>query len=633
MIGSSHFVKDRIEVDMTIGGNDWNLVEAKVTLSRNLVPNFVRIKKMAPAEGTTFERVEDLIGKGFELSIDTELESYRDAPGTYNSTLFKGNVANISSLGTGVYEAVIYDPSQQVLNQTENGGSVMNQEVKLTNPVVDYTTLSKAEKRYATDASETKFKPKGVVFRSSEALNKALKEVDLKGANDTEDVDIQLSKKGKVIGGPRGQFRGAIDNFVKFDSTKVTVEEILQKVANRTKSFWWFDRTGTFIFGVPDANIYYPELITDNSAGITTPPYQSIKVIGSDIASSNGYVQGELNPDEEVVVGGNITLSGSEPQLDSEKLQYGGSGTILHNPTFVYRNQEIITKAQAVNTLEKLAQDLGEQYANGKLTTVGFPEPSLFDVLVLPHANKDLQGVGNYNPRLPMGGSIFSVYKVEHMINPSDGFISRFHVAGTTAPASVKVSQSDFVQNPGVSDTIEEKGTEFEPPEEPQTAEELKKKAGTNAIEKIKNSDIKDKALEELRANANLGVNASFDQESFGSEFREESVEIASENGLLEESEEEQDTGTATTRSEQSSEEEDSEDFAGSDVDTGQGGPTGIGPPVDVANDDEEEYSPPSKPPYLDYTGVANDGNSEDDSDDDDDDDNNYGQTNPYTGR
>ena len=542
MIGASKFVKDRIEIEMTIDGNAWNLVEGKVVLSRNLVPNFVRIKKMAPAEGTTFERVEDLIGSGFSLEIDTELESYRDAAGKYNSTLFEGTVANVSSLGTGVYEAVIYDPSQQALNQTENGGSVMNQTVELSNPTINYEELSDPVLRYAEAKSETKFKPEGLVYRASEALTQVLEATELRnGPNGVEDIEIQLKEKGKLVGGSRGQFRGAIDNFVKFDSTNVTIEEALQKIANKTKSFWWFDRTGTFYFGVPDADIYYPELITDSSAGITTPPYQSIKVIGSDVASSNGYSKGELNPDEEVVVGGNITLSGSEPQLDrgeeAENLQFGGSGTILNKPTFTYRNQEIITEQQAINTLEKLAQDLGEQYANGKLTTVGFPEPSLFDVMVLPHANSDLQDVGNYNKRLPMGGSIFSVYKVEHMINPSDGFISRFHVAGTTAPASVKLTQDDFVQNPGVSDSVEEEGEEFEGVEEPQTTEEVLQTAGSNAIEQIREAQENGVAIAELENNGNLGVEDLQDSPK-------KAVQIASENGLLEEEEEEPVTST-----------------------------------------------------------------------------------------
>jgi len=606
MIGESKFIKDKLEVTMQIGGNDWDLVEAKVTLSRNIAPNFVRIKKMAPAEGTSFSRVEDLIGEGFSLSVENEVSLYRDGPpGEYKSTLFEGTVANISSLGTGVYEAVIYDPSQQALNQTENGGSVMNQTVELSNPTVNYDELSDPVIRYANAGSETTFKPEGLVYRASEALEQVLEETELRGANDTEDIEIQLKEKGKLVGGSRGQFRGAIDNFVKFDSTNVTIGEALQKIANKTKSFWWFDRTGTFYFGVPDANVYYPELITDSSAGITTPPYQSIKVIGSDVASSNGYSKGELNPDEEVVVGGNITLSGSEPQLDrgeeAENLQFGGSGTILNKPTFTYRNQEIITEQQAINTLEKLAQDLGEQYANGKLTTVGFPEPSLFDVIVLPHANENLRDVGNYNERLPMGGSIFSVYKVEHMINPSDGFVSRFHVAGTTAPASVKLTQDDFVQNPGVSDAVEKEGEEFKGVAEPQTTEEVLQTAGSNAIEQIQKAQESGTAIAQLENNGNLGVEDLKDSPK-------KAVQIASENGLLEKEEEEPVTSVrGSDGSDELTEREQRliDGTAGLGGD-GEGGPTGIGPPVGVAGDgkskdDEEDES--DLPDYANYGG------------------------------
>ena len=472
----STFVRDVVEPEITIDGKKWDVIDLKVELSRNRAPNFVSVNKMVPRNGIYFSQPEDLVGNSFELTVDTELESYREAPGKYNSKLFEGNVANITSKGTGVYEAIIYDPSQQALN-TGAKGSVLNQNITMSNPAIDYSKLSEATLKYASKGSETTYTADTVVYKASEALAQALDQTTV------GDTDIQLSKTGKVVGGGRGQFRGALDVYITFDESDLTVGDVLSKIAKESKSFWWFDREGTFHFGVPDATVHYPELITDTSAGLTTPPYQSVKIIGSDVATANGYPQTNLNPDEPLIVGADITIgSNAEPSIESkDKLQYGEDPD-LSEPTFVYRNQEIITEKQAYNALEKIGQDLGEQYASGKVTTSGFPEPQIFDVLVMPHANSDKSGKGNYRPRQPMGGSIFGIYKIVHRINSSDGFKSQFHVAGMTAPASVITAPDDFLSNPENRGSAEEEGTSFEGVEGPPTAKELKDQAKSNAV-------------------------------------------------------------------------------------------------------------------------------------------------------
>lgn len=479
------FVRDVIETDMTIGGEPWHVVDLKVELSRNTSPNYVDIKKMAPKNGIYFDKPEDLVGQSFELSVDTELESYRDAPGKYNSTIFKGAVANISSLGTGAYEAIIYDPSQQALN-TGAKGSVLNQKVSMTNPTIDYTNLSEDVLKYASKGSETTYSADTTVYRASDALKQALNQTEVSSPNSTEGVDIQLSKKGKVVGGGRGQFRGALDVFLKFDKSNLELHKVLEKLTKETKSFWWFDREGVFHFGVPDANVHNPELITDTSAGLTTPPYQSVKIVGSDVATSNGYAQTNLNPDEPLIMGANITIGdNAEPSIEGQKEIKYGEDPDLNEPTFVYRSQEIITRSQAQNALEKIAQDLGEQYASGKITTVGFPEPSVFDVMIMPHGNSDKKDKGNYQPNQPMGGSIFGLYKVVHKINSSDGFKTEFSVAGMTTAASVITEPDDFLKNPEKRATAEKEGTEFEGIESPPTAEDLREQGRSNAIAEL----------------------------------------------------------------------------------------------------------------------------------------------------
>jgi hypothetical protein len=512
----STFVRDVVEPEITIGGKKWDVIDLKVELSRNRAPNFVSINKMVPREGIYFSQPEDLVGNSFELTVDTELESYRNAPGKYNSKLFEGNVANITAKGTGVYEAIIYDPSQQALN-TGAKGSVLNQNITMSNPTIDYSRLSKATLKYASKGSETTYTADTVVYKASKALSQALDQTGV-----VEDRDIQLSKTGKVIGGGRGQFRGALDVFVTFDESDLTVGDVLSKIAKESKSFWWFDREGTFHFGVPDATVHYPELITDTSAGLTTPPYQSVKIIGSDVATSNGYSTGNLNPDEPLIMGADITIgSNAEPSIEGQKEIKYGEDPDLSEPTFVYRNQEIITKQQAQNALEKIGQDLGEQYASGKVTTSGFPEPQIFDVMVMPHANSEKKGKGNYRPRQPMGGSIFGIYKIVHKLNSSDGFKSQFHVAGMIAPASVITAPSDFLSNPEKRSSTEEEGTEFEGVKGPPTAKELKSQAKSNAVKELMNQGyagtaegVKQKAGDKsvIKVASNQGEKSAADQ-------------------------------------------------------------------------------------------------------------------------
>lgn len=436
------FLEDNISVTMKIGGQTWLLSEGKAVLSRNIVPNFVRIKKMAPGPETTFSNVNDLLGQDFSLSVDSGLTQFRNSPGEFSSTIFNGKVANITSRGTGVYEAIVYDPSQQILNETEQGGSLMNREIEIKTPEKGLNEIQSGNAPYSSVSSTTQFTPDVITKKASTLLTEVLDEVGI------TDREIQLKQGGKEVGGPRGSFIGAKDVQVTLDEKKQTVKNVLQKIRNKTKSFWWFDRTGTFYFGVPDANVHNPELITNNSSGVTTPPYQSIVVIGSDVASSKGYGSAKQNPDEPIVVGGNIILGeSSEPQLNQQSLQYGDINGLVE-PTFTHKSREIITEEQAQNTLETIAQDLGEQYASGSLTTVGFPEPEIFDVMILPHANEQKKGKGNFNPRQPMGGSIFSVYKIQHMFNPSDGYKTKFELAGMTGPASVLVDPNKFVKDP-----------------------------------------------------------------------------------------------------------------------------------------------------------------------------------------
>jgi len=441
-------ISDNVEPTMKIGGEEWLVSEAKVELSLNATPNYVDIVKMAPdiEAGASYKNPNELIGENFSLSVDNNLISNRATKASEKTLLFKGNLANISAIGTNVYEGVAYDPSQQALN-AQKSGNILNQKIRIQNPFRSYNSLLGSKGAYTSSSGGTVIGSDVIVIKASKALEQLVNKSPI------EETDIQLTDGGKQIGGPRGSFTGAKDTLVQFSNSYQEIgggrNSLLGKLTKETKSSWWFDREGVFHFGVPEPTIHSPQLITDTSAGLTTPPYQSVKVIGSDVASTAGYSDALQNPDEPIVKGADLKLnSDGEPEAIIKDFDFGEEDD-LTEPTFVYENQEIITDEQAKNTVEKIAEDLGKQYASGKVTVVGFPEVSIFDIIIMPHAEKSKESVGNYSPRQPMGGGVFSVYKVVHKLNPSDGFITDIHTAGMSGPASVLVKQDSIVNAPG----------------------------------------------------------------------------------------------------------------------------------------------------------------------------------------
>jgi hypothetical protein len=218
---------------------------------------------------------------------------------------------------------------------------------------------------------------------------------------------------------------------MKFDKSLITVKSALKKVRDTTKSEWWFDREGVFHFGPPEPTKHALRFITDADAGKTTPPYQSVRVIGSGAASQEGYARSNMEIEDKIVKSGDIVIEKKGGET-TYAIDDSVSGDSLKEPVFEYKNLEISNDKQAQNTLESLASDLGEQQAGGKITVVGFPEIIPHDGVQMPTANPEKEGEPNYNPRQPMGGYTYGVYKVTHFLNGQDGFTTEIEVAGLT---------------------------------------------------------------------------------------------------------------------------------------------------------------------------------------------------------
>lgn len=452
----SKVFRDNVDVVADIGNQSWAISEAKVEISRKTAPNYVKMPKIIPENPNYFDDVQELRGESFRLLVNNELIPTRDTQAEKENVLFAGNVANISSRGNGAFDATAYDPSQSALNELENGGNLLNKEISITSPTKDIDEIVSLGSILGSPAAQgTVYDDGFVTVKASRALEQVIEQTPI------EESEIQLQEQGKIVSGPTGEVSGSVDLRVQIPRSNVTVEKVLNILTEATNSTWWFDKKGVFYFGLPEPLVHKPKFITDTTAGLTTPPYQSIKIVGSDVASEEGISNSVMNDEEQVVYAANLGLTEEDevqlsdvvPPTPSNELTRADLDQELNQPTFIYRSNEIISAKQAKNVGKKFGKDLAKQYAKGKVTTVGYPEISLFDVVLLPHANDDFDDKGNYQEEQPMGGGKYAVNKIIHKINPTDGFITEIHVGGVTGPASVILTEDEKTPVPSVGAT------------------------------------------------------------------------------------------------------------------------------------------------------------------------------------
>lgn len=410
----TEIIKDDLkDVTMTIAGDDWLVAEAVVELSQADTPNYVDINKMVPATDTSIDGPPDsLIGEPFELRVENQLISQRDTDAEEETLLFSGNLANISATGQRSYEGIAYDPSQEGFNASQNSGSMMNQKIQLFWPYYGALYFG------GLGGGGTTYEPR--TRKASYIINQVMWKMGI------DDYDIQLTENGVTREGPGGSVTGAYDRDVHFDANEVLVSKALNHTAEITESTYWFDKSGTFHFGVPDPTKHILHFIKDASDGMTTGPYQSVRVIGSGISSQEGWNRQSMVAEERIVKEyAAVRTSGSKFEgRPIDELDVGE----LPQPVFEYRNAELSTEAQAESAAKKIAKDIAKQQAKGKVTVVGFPEIEPLDAIKMPQAQDDSKD--NYFPGQPMGGYAYSVYKVKHKLNSSDGFVTEVHVSG-----------------------------------------------------------------------------------------------------------------------------------------------------------------------------------------------------------
>jgi len=421
---------DNLQVTLLIDGEEWLVKEAEVVRTRISTPDYVDLM-MIPSPDTLDnlpDNINNLIGAEFELIADNTIITNRDTDADEDSLLFKGNLGNISPTGENVYEGIGYDPGQQSFETEQSRdelssyqGSIMNQSIYIPMPEINYAS-------YYSRLFGTRYRSRNI--RASELVGRIVDRMGL------TDYKINLEIGGIEVENEEGSYRGAYDALLYFEDAFPKIKDALEKARNQCQAEWFFDKEGTFHFGLPDPTKHELKFITDADAGKTTPPYQSVRVIGSGSASQEGYSRTNMNMEDPVVVEAEIAYKDD------------GSGDVIANfgettePTFIYRNAEITTTQQARNTAEKLIEDLSEQQADGKVTVVGFPEIMPLDGIVMPNGEAGDYPDNDIRNSQPMGGMGYNVYKVVHRLNNSDGFITIIHVAGVTGVTGTVVSSS-----------------------------------------------------------------------------------------------------------------------------------------------------------------------------------------------
>lgn len=445
---------DEIKPELEIDEEPWNVISAKVVHSQTEKPNYAEIKCVPSPkldESDIPEYLPELRSKPASLKCKTDLSQARETIAEENgaefetdSLLFDGHVARIYPVGDKSVDVVLFDPGQSLFerssvtsededdqgqsggtsnsprgrSQSDSGGetdsaqgqsdgtsdsSTQKDQTSIQNKVIDLTNSQFTDQVEQEDA-------KGKITEVSAyyAVKYILDEL---GITDRDISGIEKENGTEYTIGEE-TYKGGYDIPISFPDPTGTAIELLDEIANKTKSTHWFDKRGTFNFGPPQISEYNIRYITDSTAGITTPPYQSVKVIGTGVASEEGYPAKNQLAEERIVK--KVALE----NVDQSKGGYSTREGALRDPKYTYKSADLVTDQQVEFVANKLINKIGEQQKTGEITMVGFPEVTLDDVLVMPDSDSQ-----------PMGGEDYAVTKITHRINNGDGFITKVQVS------------------------------------------------------------------------------------------------------------------------------------------------------------------------------------------------------------
>jgi hypothetical protein len=204
--------------------------------------------------------------------------------------------------------------------------------------------------------------------------------------------------------------------------TDTPASEIIKKLAQLSNSVFWVDSNNVLQFGQTKTTLHKLSWIVETEAGARTPPFKSVKVIGDDIGTagadgfsevSNTNLLGAADAAEETVV--SVVDEDGKKKVSFDELV---------EPTFVFQDESLRTRAQARNVAREILTELQSERGEGKIIIPGRPLIDLFDVVELPDSFGVISGGERFEPQQ------FIVEEVVHRMNSSDGFLTEITTGG-----------------------------------------------------------------------------------------------------------------------------------------------------------------------------------------------------------
>jgi len=215
---------------------------------------------------------------------------------------------------------------------------------------------------------------------------------------------VEESIKGLDV---RAKVSPSNDVPIRMERNNAVVADILDDLAKKSNSIWKVDSYDVLDFGKPEIEEHELELITDTSAGKQTPPYRSVRVLGDNIVSRDGWNKRYMTGDTRVI---------SEWHIEqSDDGSYSVAKGIGEQPIFPYKDKEIQTQEQADNIGENLANDLAKQAQGGWINVVGREDIGPLDYVSVPEF---------------LGGETYLVAGTIHTLTDSDGYKTRITCGG-----------------------------------------------------------------------------------------------------------------------------------------------------------------------------------------------------------
>jgi len=224
------------------------------------------------------------------------------------------------------------------------------------------------------------------------------------------------------------------DGLIAREFTGETAASILNDLSESSNSTWWIDSRNKLYFGPTKTAKHKLSWVTDTTAGKQTPPYKSVKVIGDNIVSNEGWNKAQMLSESTGFSGRTLEGLGVENELV-------GSGG-LTPPTYTYRNEGIKTQEEAETTANKLLNELQQQQSGGSVTIVGRPMIDTLDIIEMPDsfgrtAESDTSDTNFIEP------AQYLVQKVTHTLNGRDGFTTKIECGGVAGDYDGPVYELD----------------------------------------------------------------------------------------------------------------------------------------------------------------------------------------------